>query len=315
MRIIGADYNAMTEAGHVRLTLPCSQEDISRLGLRAGDWAWLSDGEVIVGAQLAIDDRYGLVGVPDWDTIVPLDEEGADDFERIKATLDLLWTKEPPSAQDEPRILQLVTQLEYAAPPQFWEGGARELPVSFRRAVALSRMGKLGLAVLEAEEARRARPEDPEVAFVYLDLLRQENLPAAVVQADAMAESPDVPALILSACINILAAQAEQAADDQFEPVARRVLAWCQRLDQAPDLDQLGPSLVALSDFNRGFVLLRAGRISRARQAFERAQQIYPVGPMLDEVTGLQTYDRHAREVARRVRTIAEQFPTKPVAA
>ena len=57
-------------------------------------------------------------------------------------------------------------------------------------------------------------------------------------------------------------------------------------------------------------------RISRARQAFEHARQIYPVGPMLDEVTGLQTYDRHAREVARRVRTIiAEQFPTKPVAA
>ena len=37
---------------------------------------------------------------------------------------------------------------------------------------------------------------------------------------------------------------------------------------------------------------------------------------MLDEVTGLQTYDRHAREVAERVRaTIAEQFPTRPVAA
>ncbi len=312
MKIIGADYNAMTEAGHIRLTLPCSQEDITRLGLRAGDWGWLSDGKVIVGAQLAIDDRYGLVGVPDWDTIVPLDEEGADDFERIMATLNPLLTREPTSTQDEPRILQLITQLEHAAPPQRWEAGGWNL--SLRRALALREMGKLGLALLEAEEARRARPEDPEVTFVYLDLLRQENLPAAVVRAETMAESPDVPALILSACINILAAGAEQAADDQFEPVARRVLAWCQRLDQAPDLDQLGPSLVALSYFNRGFMLLRAGRISRARQAFERAQQIYPVAPMLDEVTGLWTYDRHAREVARRVRTIAERFPTKPVA-
>ena len=105
----------MTEAGHVRLTLTCSRDDVSRLGLRAGDWAWLSDGEVIVGAQLAIDDRYGLVGVPDWDTIVPLDEEGANDGERIKAALVPLLTREPRSPQDEPRILQLITQFEHAA--------------------------------------------------------------------------------------------------------------------------------------------------------------------------------------------------------
>ena len=94
MKTISADYNAMTEAGHVRLTLPCSQEDILRLGLRPGDWAWLSDTEVMVGAQLAIDDRYGLVGVPDWDTLVHLDDEGADDVDRIMAELNPLLAKE-----------------------------------------------------------------------------------------------------------------------------------------------------------------------------------------------------------------------------
>jgi hypothetical protein len=76
MKTISADYNAMTEAGHVRLTLPCSQEDILKLGLQTGDWAWLSDSEVMVGAQLAIDDRYGLVGVPDWDTLAWIPTEG-----------------------------------------------------------------------------------------------------------------------------------------------------------------------------------------------------------------------------------------------
>ena len=48
MKTISADFNAMTEAGHVRLTLPCSQEGIISLGLRPGDWAWLSDTEVMV---------------------------------------------------------------------------------------------------------------------------------------------------------------------------------------------------------------------------------------------------------------------------
>ncbi len=170
-------------------------------------------------------------------------------------------------------------------------------------------MDKLGLALLEMKEARRARPDNPMVTFVYLDLLRQEDLPSAVSEAQSIAKSPDVPALVLSACINILAMQAEQAPGEQFDSIAEQVLAWCRRIDQAPDLKQVEPSLVALSYFNRGLVHLRAGRISRARQAFERAQQLYPLGPMLDEVTGLQTYDRHAREVAHRVQTIIpDQF-------
>ena len=267
MKTIFADYNAATESGDLRLNFSASQRDIATAQLHPGDWAWLSDGEVMVGAQLAIDDRYGLVGVPDWDTIVHLDDEGADDFDRVRDELKPLVTKEPPSMEDEPRILQLSTQLEYFAPPHLRDS----LPgmLVFRRALALRHMGKLGLALLEMEEARRAHPDDPEVAFVYLDILRLEDLPSAVVEAETIAGSPGVPALVLSACINILATQAEQMPDDQFEPVAERVLGLCRRFDQAPDLDQAGLSLKALSYFNRGLVHLRAGRISQARKAFE----------------------------------------------
>jgi hypothetical protein len=305
--MISADYNAMTEAGHVRLTLPCSQEGILRLGLGAGDWAWLSDTEIIVGAQLAMDDRYGLVGVPDWDTLVRLDEDGADDSNRVSTELDRLLTQESPASEDEPRILELLTQLEHVAPTHFPEASPGFF--AFRRALALRQMGKLGLALLETAEAHRLQADDPEVVFVHLDLLRQANLPLAVAEAEALAERTDVPALVLSECITILANQAEQAADDQFEPIAERVLDWCRRFDQDPERDHVGASLVALSYFNRGLVLLRAGRISQARWAFERAHQTYPEGPMRDEVAGLQLYDRHAREVARRVRRIAEQLP------
>ena len=215
MKTISADYNAMTEAGHVRLTLPCSQDDILRLGLRPGDWAWLSDTEVMVGAQLAIDDRYGLVGVPDWDTLVHLDDEGADDSLRITAELHPLLTKEPPSSDDEPRILELLTQLEHAPPPRFNDSSPEFL--AFRRALALRQMDKLGLALLEMNDARRVRPHDPTLAFVYLDILRLEDLPSAVSEAHKFAELPDVRALVLSACINILATWAEHASDDQFD--------------------------------------------------------------------------------------------------
>ena len=265
-------------------------------------------------AQLATDDRYGLVGVPDWDTLIHLDDEGADDVNRIMAELNPLLAKEPPSSEDEPRILELLTQLEHASPPHL-HGASSEF-LGSRRAFALRQMGKLGLALLEMKEALQARPDDPMFTFVYLDLLRLEDLPSAVSEAQSIAEMPDVAAVVLSACINILAAWAQQASGGQFDSIAQQVLAWCRRFDQAPDLDQAGPPLVALSYFNRGFVRLREGRISLAREAFQSAQQHYPVGQILDEVTGLQTYDRHAREVAERVRaTIAEQFPTRPVAA
>ena len=176
-------------------------------------------------------------------------------------------------------------------------------------------MGKLGLALVEAHEARKHRPNDPEVLFTFLDLLGREDLPTAVSEATSIARSPDVPAPVLSACINVLATQAQQAAAVEFEALAQQVLALCQRFDEAPDLEQAGPSLVALSFVNRGFIHLRAGRVTQARNAFDRAQQIYPEGPMIAELSGLQTYDRHAREVASGIRTIAERFPMSPVAA
>ncbi len=178
MKTISADFNAMTEAGYVCLTLPCSQEAILRLGLRPGDWAWLSDTEIVVGAQLAIDDRYGLVGVPDWDTLAHLDDEGADDLDRIQAELEPLLTRKPPASNDEQRILELLIQLEHAAPPRFRDVSSGFLPL--RRAFALRHLGKLRLALLEIKEARQARPDDAIVVFVYLELLGQEDLPSAV---------------------------------------------------------------------------------------------------------------------------------------
>ena len=131
MKYISADFNAMTEAGHVRLTLPCSREDIVGMGLGTGDWAWLSDGELVVGAQLAVDDRYGLVGVPDWDTLVHLDEEDAGDFQSIGAALEPLLAWEPPSEADQSRIFQLLTLFEHVAPrdlPRVRSGGSRLSP-------------------------------------------------------------------------------------------------------------------------------------------------------------------------------------------
>ena len=43
--------------------------------------------------------------------------------------------------------------------------------LALRRATALNFLGKPELARLEVEEARRARPDDPEIDSLYLDAL------------------------------------------------------------------------------------------------------------------------------------------------
>jgi hypothetical protein len=126
-----------------------------------------------------------------------------------------LLTTEPPSSDDEPRTLELLAQLAHAAPAHFT--GASPESLAFRRALALRQMGKLGLALVEMKEARLARPDDPMVTFVYLDILRLEDLPTAVVEAQSIAGSPDVTALVLSACI--------QTYDRHARDVAERVRA------------------------------------------------------------------------------------------
>jgi hypothetical protein len=310
MKTIFADYNAPTESGDLCLSFKASQKDIATAQLRPGDWAWLSDGEVIIGAQLAIDDRFGLVGVPDWDTLIHLDEEGADDFDRVRDELKPLVTKDSPSMEDEPRILELLTQLGHFTPAHLRNFTPAHLRnrvpgmLVFRRSLALRNMGKLGLALLEMKAARAAHPQDPEVVFAYLDLLWLVDLPSALVESERITESPGVPAPILSACITIMATQAERVSDAQFQPIAERVLALCHRFDQAPDLGRVEDSLVALSYFNRGMVHLRAGQISQARHAFEAAHKIYPAGPMVEQLATIQTYDQHAREVANSMREI-----------
>ncbi len=58
MKPVFADFNAMTESGRVRLNCRGSQDDLNAAGLRPGDWAWLSDGEVLVGGRLEGDPTF-----------------------------------------------------------------------------------------------------------------------------------------------------------------------------------------------------------------------------------------------------------------
>jgi hypothetical protein len=169
MRRVFADFNAETESGHFRLGFRGSQEDLRDQGAKVGDWIWLSDGELVLGAQLATDDRYGLVGVPRRETLVHLDDDDVNDIPGRWGEFLALSRKPNRSFQEEARVFQVLTILEFNAPPEF----KAALPpgyLALRRAGALRFLGETELAMVELAEAIRDRTDDLAPSPVLVDL-------------------------------------------------------------------------------------------------------------------------------------------------
>ena len=76
MKTIYADFNALTADEHISLETQGSRDDMRGLGVEVGDRVWLSDGELVVGSRVVLDPDQGIVGVPEWETLVHLDSNG-----------------------------------------------------------------------------------------------------------------------------------------------------------------------------------------------------------------------------------------------
>lgn len=193
MKIISADFNAMTEADGVRLTPHCSQDDIQRFGIHTGDWVWLTDCELVVGARVDEDPYYGVVGTPHWETLVHLDDDDAQDFSKVWPELQQALDRPRAGAEDEARLFQLLTIFEAIAPPEV-KAAIPAGEFSLRRARALLALDEPELAFIEIEEAIRERPDDPNIISIYLETLQRVDPERAAIEAEARAESADAAA-------------------------------------------------------------------------------------------------------------------------
>ena len=139
-----------------------------------------------------MDEKYGLVGVPDWETIVHLDDEHAKDAERIKSELVSLLNQEPPSIEEEPRVFELLSQLELLG-PAVDDGAPGILGVATAPAAAVD--GSPWSGARGSEGGCRARPHDPECAFACMPSSRREDPLATFDEAERIAAAPGVPVL------------------------------------------------------------------------------------------------------------------------
>ena len=101
-----------------------------------------------------------MVGVPDWDTLVHLDDEDTQDFARVQDEFQGIHQRSVRSFDEEWRTFQLLTISEFVAPPELKTGLAPGY-FSSRRAEALLMLGKADLALIEIEEARRLGSVEP----------------------------------------------------------------------------------------------------------------------------------------------------------
>lgn len=302
MKAIYADFNAVVDSGHIRLDCPGSLDDIGDAGLAIGDWTWLTDGELVVGAQILSDERRGLIGVPRWNTLVHLDDDNAKDLTNVAARLRLALKPGAGFGRDaEALIFQLLTIFETIAPPEIIAASPSGY-LALRRASALNHIAESELALVEIGEALLARPDDQTVEFLYLEILRRVDLDRASIEAEFRARGPGTHAAPLAACINIKAAVAERLSDDQFAPAGREILDWVDRFDRAPGRDRVLASVLGLVRFNQGLTLLRLGQQAEARETLALAHGINPAESAIDEALQLDVYDDRARQIASRLR-------------
>jgi len=300
MRTIFADFNALTGAEHVRLTTRGSLDDIQKSGVQPGEWIWLSDGELQVGAKIVEDPTFRLLGIPAWETLVHLQDQEDRDFGDLFSELEHLFerTRTP---QDESRLLQVITWLETKASddarsvfgPGFFD---------FRRAGALLELGRIELALLAIEEAVRAQPAKDAYVYFYLELLKRTDLDRALVEARHRVLDSQSSATVIAACINILATYAERLTGNERTSVCTQVLEWSRKFEEAPARDRVLASTLSQVDLIVGLTLLQLGRVDEARSRFHAAHSADPQDSTTTDALALAAYDDQARAIASRIR-------------
>ena len=297
MNPIFADFNAMTESGQVRLTCKGSQDDLRAGGVLPGDWVWLTDGEMEVGARVEADNEGRTYGVPAWDTLVYLDPEPELSFPTVWSELERLLDLDGRTSKDESRVLQLLTwflalvrsEAKEAIPPGFTE---------YLRAAVLRALGHYELALQEALKATASNSANEKYLYLYLELLRRTDLNRALHEARRLVNDPSTGATVLAECVNILAIHMEKSSEQEFDEKFMMMLKWIERFQNAPGIENIRVGLLGQVLFNRGMALLRGNQIQAARGYFEKILELNPRDQVAQQALSLNHYDASARHLA-----------------
>jgi tetratricopeptide (TPR) repeat protein len=298
MKRVEVDFNALTVQDHVRLTTRGAQRSVSEQGVKPGEWVWLTDGEMEVGAKVEADCEGRLYGAPAWETLVHLDPDPELSFHEVWDELQSLCQNDPRSSEEETRLLQLLAWFERIAP----QAAKETTPLGFlnyRRAAALWALGHLELSLSEIRGALDANPARPSYLYLYLEILRKHDLDESVQVAQRLVAEPHTPAVVLAGCVNVLATSLDALPSHEFGNSVQSMVEWVDRFQASPGVESIPVSLVRQVFFNLGMALLRQNHIQAARERFETIVRLNPRDQAAREALSLSEYDDHARHLAQ----------------
>ena len=177
--------------------------------------------------------------LPDWETLVHLDDEESPDLPKLGNALRVLLSQPGRTKDEEWRVFQLLTIVELLAPPEATSNG-RPGYFPFRRAATLLLLGKPELALREIEEGAGSALEMPRAITSSSKSCAGRTCSVPASKPRRLRRCRTSPPALLAECVNILATHADNLPEDQFPPVAERILDWAER-SSAPGRERIAP--------------------------------------------------------------------------
>jgi len=300
MKTIDADFNALTDEARVRLGTRGSRQSMASQGVRAGDWVWLTDGDLFAGARVVDDPVEGRVGEPAWETLADvslLPDWPADRlFEEYRRRRDAPGS-DPDDIRWQLAMLHRLAQLRSA------DGCVSLGPIHFDRALCLRALHQDRLALAELDPALRQDPDNSNYQWLWLDLLSRVDLDRALVEARQHANTPGVSAQVLAVCVQILGAFLEAQSEAAFRKEFPTLLEWAERFQAASERDEPPVSARVMVLLYVGLAKLRAGRSEDAVRDFDALLEMTDDSELKDAVRQLTRnpcYDDQARQLVQR---------------
>jgi len=281
MVAIYADFNARTASDRIRLDPAGSIESLRENPVREGDWLWLSDNDLRVGAQI---ERQGneYLARPAWETLEDIAAAGQMNPAELQAGVARLRELLEAPEKDYKRILRLLPVAERVLPNKGF--------AAYQRSRAMHAFGYPGLALAAVEDALGLEPNHPGFLHHKLQLLSELDLDRAVHEAERLVALDTTPAIVLVGCAQVLALEARRTQSEAAKELDRRIISLADRIEASQDVGTLPPSARSLALTLRGFAHSHLGEKEPAVSAFNKAVEAYPLSPGALACRGMEAY-------------------------
>jgi len=280
--VIEVDLNARTPDDRVRLNTRGAQRSLRDQAVKPGDWLWLRDGTIRVGAQIeGVGDQ--LLARPAWETLE--EEIWPDSVSPNPVQVQEMFQHFRHLLAQTPKnyraILKLLTTVERYAPDRGH--------IAYLRSRALGALGHPRLALSALGEAMGREPDRPAFVHQYFVLLSEIDRARAFEEAGRIGNLIS-SVLVVAAFAHVVNAFVRTLGPGKTERIDRQLLERTETFKSAPDAEKAPSSAVAMIHLARGYAHIRLGQKELGIREFGMAVAAKPADPTPLAARGIELY-------------------------